>query len=75
MKGSVIKERNVLQLNPNKILLWLVEGPKNFKSRRRRRKGKTSKFVDAGGYNKNERGIADLEWVDREGWRRKINLL
>ena len=27
---------------------------------------KTSKFVDAGGYK--------LEWVDREGWRRKIKL-
>ena len=21
-----------------------------------------------------ERGIGDLEWVDREGWRKKINL-
>ena len=21
-----------------------------------------------------ERGIVDLEWVDREGWRKKINL-
>ena len=32
-------------------------------------------FLDAGGYNRNrERGIGDLEWVDREGWRKKINL-
>ena len=31
----------------------------------------TSKFVDAGGYNR-EGGIEDLEWVDREGWRKKI---
>ena len=40
------------------------------------KKGKTSKFVDAGGYNRNERegGFDDLEWVDREGWRRKIKL-
>ena len=41
------------------------------------KKGKTSKFMDAGGYNRNERerGIGDLEWVDREGWRKKISLL
>ena len=35
-------------------------------------KGNTSKFMDAGGYNKR---IGDLEWFDREGWRKKINLL
>ena len=30
------------------------------------KKGKTSKLVDAGGYNRNEgRGIDVLEWVDR----------
>ena len=33
------------------------------------KKGKTSKFVDVGGYNKNEReregGINNLEWVER----------
>ena len=40
------------------------------------KKGKTSKFVYAGGYNRNEREriINNLEWVDREGWRRKIKL-
>jgi len=40
------------------------------------KKGKTSEFLDAGGYNKNmrERGIGDLGWIDREGWRKKINL-
>ena len=35
-------------------------------------KGKTSKFVDAEGYNRYEREkreIDDLEWMDREGWR------
>ena len=36
------------------------------------KKEKTSKFVDAGGYYRNERaGIGDLEWVDREGRRKK----
>jgi hypothetical protein len=34
----------------------------------RTKKRKTSKFVDAGNYNLNEReGIGDLEWVNREG--------
>ena len=36
---------------------------------------KTSKFKDPGGYNRNLRGIGDLQYVDREGWRKKINLL
>ena len=40
------------------------------------KKGKILKFVNAGGYNRNERGggIGDLEWFDGEGWRKKINL-
>ena len=40
------------------------------------KKGKTSEFVDAGDYNRKERerGIGDLEWVDKEGWRKKIDL-
>ena len=34
----------------------------------------------AGGYKRNERErererIGDFEWIDREGWRRKINLV
>ena len=38
--------------------------------------GKTSKFADAGGYNRIEReGIGELEWDDREGWGIKLNLL
>ena len=41
---------------------------------RKTKKGKTSKFVDVEGYNRNEREreVGSLEWVDREGWRRKI---
>ena len=41
------------------------------------KKGKTPEFLDAGGYNRNERerGIGDLEWHEREEWRKKINLL
>ena len=40
------------------------------------KKRKISEFLDAGGYNRNERdrGIGELEWVDRERWRKKINL-
>ena len=31
--------------------------------------------MDAGGYNRNGRaGIGDLEWIDREGWRKKNTL-
>ena len=38
-------------------------------------KGKTSIFMGARGYNRNERwrGIDNLEWVERE-WRRKTKL-
>ena len=38
------------------------------------KKGKTSKFVDARGYNRNEResGTNNMEWIEREEWRRKI---
>ena len=40
------------------------------------KKGKTSEFLDAGGYNgnKRERGIGDLVWIDREEWGKKMNL-
>ena len=41
------------------------------------KKGKTSKFVDATGYIRNERErereIGDLEWVDGQEWRRKMH--
>ena len=36
------------------------------------KKEKTSEFLDAVGYNRNEWGIGDLEWVDRVEWRKKI---
>ena len=44
------------------------------------KKGKTSKFMDAGDYNRNERerererGIRDLERVDRDGRKKGIKL-
>ena len=40
-----------------------------------KKKRKTSKFVDVGSINGSERegkGINNLEWIDREEWRRKI---
>ena len=38
-------------------------------------KGKTSEFLDARGYNGNERaGNWQLGMINREGWRKKINL-
>ena len=37
----------------------------------KKEKVKTSKFMDAG---MGERRINKLEWVDREGWKRKIKL-
>ena len=40
-------------------------------SARKRKKGKTSKFVDAG---TTEKGINSIEWIDREEWRRKVKL-
>ena len=42
----------------------------------KRNKGKTTKFVDAEGYNRNERKreIGDLEWVERDGRKKKNSL-
>ena len=39
-------------------------------------KGKTSEFLDAGEVTKGmrEREIGDLEWFEREGRRKEINL-
>ena len=38
----------------------------------KKKKRKTSKFVDATGMR--EKGINNMEWIDREEWRRKIKL-
>ena len=41
----------------------------------KKKKRKTSKFVDAGSINWNEReGTNNMEWNNREEWRRKIKL-
>ena len=43
-------------------------------STKRKKKRKTSKFVDAGN-NWNERvGNNNMEWIEREEWTRKIKL-
>ena len=42
----------------------------------RRRKGRSrNSWVQEDTTGMRERGIDDLEWVDKEGWRKKINLL
>jgi hypothetical protein len=39
----------------------------------KKKKRKTSKFVDAGGYNRmREKGINNMEWVDTVGCGRKM---
>ena len=41
--------------------------------KKKKKKRETSKFMDAGSYNRNERErITNMESVDREEWRRKI---
>jgi hypothetical protein len=40
----------------------------------KKKKRKTSKFVVAESYNRNERERNNMEWVGREEWRRKIKL-
>ena len=41
----------------------------------KKKKGKTSNFVDAGSNNWNEReGKNSKEWIDRKQWRRKMKL-
>ena len=59
---------------PRRILEWCPSGRRG-KGRPRNSWMQEVTTVDAGGYNRNrERGIVDLEWVDREGRRKKINL-
>ena len=41
---------------------------------RKMKKGKTSKFEEVT-TGMRELEIGDLEWVDRKGWRNKVNLL
>ena len=50
-----------------RILEWLPPG--------RRRKGRPrNSWMHEVTARMRERGIGDLEWVDREGWRKEINL-
>ena len=52
---------------PRIILAWFPPG--------RRRKGRPrNSWIQEISTGMIERGIGDLEWVDREGWRKKINL-
>ena len=52
---------------PGRILEWCPRG--------RRRKGRPRDFwIQEVTTGMRERGIGDLKWVDREGWRKKINL-
>ena len=53
---------------PRKTLEWCPP--------RKKEERETLKFVDAGVYSRNERerGIDDLEWVNKEGWREKIKV-
>ena len=51
------------------LLLFLLFPPG------RRRKGRTwNSWTQEVTTGMKERGIGDLEWVDREEWRKKINL-
>ena len=53
---------------PRRILEWCPPG--------RRRKGRPRKlWMQEVPTGVREGGIGYLEWVDREGWRKKINLL
>jgi len=52
---------------PRRILEWCPLG--------RRRKGRPrNSWMQGLQTAMRERGIGDLEWVNREGWRKKINL-
>ena len=50
-----------------RILEWCPPG------RRRKRRPRNS-WMQEVKTGMRERGIGDLEWVDREGWRKKINV-
>ena len=52
---------------PRRILKWCPPG--------RRRNGRPrNSWMQEVTTGMRERGIGDFEWVDREGWRKKINL-
>ena len=53
---------------PTRILEWCPPG------RRRKERPRKSGMQEVT-TGMRERGIDDLEWVDREGWRKKINLI
>ena len=53
---------------PRRILEWCPPG-------RRRKGGPRNFWMQEVITRIREREIDDLEWVDREGWRKKINLL
>ena len=56
-----------------KKLDWCPPGRR--RRRRRRKEGENSKFVDAGSNNRlREKGINNMECIDMEDWRRKIEL-
>ena len=53
---------------PRRILEWCPPG--------RRRKGRPRKsWMQEVTTGMREQGIGDLEWIDRERWRKKINIL
>ena len=52
---------------PRRILEWCPP-------ERRRKERPRNSWMQEGTTAMRERGIGDLEWVDREGWRKKINL-
>ena len=73
IKNSVLDYIKYKQLNwygyvlPRRILEWCPPG------RQRKEKPRNS-WMQEVTTGMRERGICDLEWVDREGWRKKINL-
>ena len=52
---------------PRRNLEWCPAG-------RRRKERSRNSWMQEVTTRMRERGIGDLEWVDREGWRKKINL-
>ena len=53
---------------PRRILEWCPPG-------RQRKRTPRNSWMQEVTTGMREWGISDLEWVDREGWKRKINLL
>ena len=60
---------------PRRILEWCPPGRRRRRRRRRRKVRPRNSWIQEVRTGMRKKRIGDLECVEREGWRKKINLL